>query len=71
MIHIPDHLVGFYNISHLIRHTEKATPKPVETTTPINPAERGPLPYISGYVVFKLEIRVRNNPSPVSQNYLV
>ena len=44
MMHIPDHLVGFYNISHL-RHTEKATSKPVKSTTQIDPAERGPVVY--------------------------
>ena len=50
MIHIPDHLVGFYNVSQT-SHVEQAASKPIPE---IDPAERGPLSYIAGYVVSKL-----------------
>ena len=49
MIHIPDHLVGFYNVGQT-RNKEETTSKPIE----LDPAERGPLSYVAGYVVSKL-----------------
>ena len=54
MIHVPDHLVGFYNVSQVADTGEsKSTPVAVQAMQ-INPAERGPLSYIGGYVVSKL-----------------
>ncbi len=52
MIHVPDHLVGFYNVSQ-IKDKSKSTPVAAQAMQ-INPAERGPLSYIGGYVVSKL-----------------
>ncbi len=52
MIHVPDHLVGFYNVSQ-IEDKSKSTPVAAQAMQ-INPAERGPLSYIGGYVVSKL-----------------
>jgi hypothetical protein len=49
MIHIPDHLVGFYNISQM-RDKGKASPA-AEQSIKVNPAERGLLSYVGGYVV--------------------
>lgn len=51
MIEIPDHLVGFYNVSRQTRAqtTHESTSKPE-----LSPAERGPLSYVAGYVVSKL-----------------
>ena len=50
MIHIPDHLVGFYHTSNraYTGETEASNIKKLD------PAERGPLAYVAGYVVSKL-----------------
>ena len=45
-IHIPEHLVGFYN--------NKESSSEASTPTQLNPAERGPLSYVAGYVLSKL-----------------
>lgn len=50
MIHLPDHLVGFYNVDQ----TRQAQETTVESVVQIDPAERGPLSYIGGYVISKL-----------------
>ena len=52
MIHLPDHLVGFYNVSQT-GYTSTSTPVAAQAMQ-INPSERGPLSYIGGYVVSKL-----------------
>ena len=46
MIHIPDHLVGFYNISQM-RDNGEGSPA-AEQAVKINPVERGPLSYVGG-----------------------
>ena len=48
MIHIPDHLVRFCNVGSMGEKT--LGPADYE----IQPSEHGPLPYIVGYVVSKL-----------------
>ena len=53
MIHIPDHLIGFYNLSQM-RDEGESTSKPAQQVMQIDPAERGPLSYIGGYIVSKL-----------------
>ena len=50
MIHIPDHLVGFY---HTISKTHSGETE-ASTIKKLDPAERGPLAYVAGYVVSKL-----------------
>ena len=57
MIHIPDHLVGFYNINRgrtdrieAAQTSEASQPN----TQSVDKAERGPLSYVAGYVVSKL-----------------
>ena len=55
MIHIPDHLVGFYNTNSRQTANKGSTSVVlVEQAIEINPAERGPLSYIGGYVVSQL-----------------
>jgi hypothetical protein len=49
MIHIPDHLVGFSNISQMRDKGESSSG--AEQPVKINPAELGPLSYVGGYVV--------------------
>ena len=62
MIHLPDHLVGFYNVS---KTGDTSTYTPVATQAmQINPAERGPLSYIGGYVVSKLFKKNKGKSSP-------
>ena len=52
MVHLPDHLVGFYNV---IQTGDTSTSTPVAAQAmQINPSECGPLSYIGGYVVSKL-----------------
>ena len=53
MTQIPDHLVGYYlrcqsGADAVAQDPTSATP------TEIDPAERGPLSYVAGYIVFKL-----------------
>ena len=62
MIHIPDHLVGFYNVSQ-IREKSESTPVAAQAMQ-INPAERGPLSYIGGYVISKLFKKSKEKSSP-------
>ena len=50
MIHIPDHLVGFYHTSSR-EHTGETEASKIKK---LDPAERGPLAYVAGYVVSKL-----------------
>lgn len=50
MIHIPDHLVGFYHTISRQHIGETAA----STVKKLDPAERGPLTYVAGYVVSKL-----------------
>ena len=47
MIHISDHLVGFYNISQIREKGESSTA--TEQAMRIDPVERNPLSYIAGY----------------------
>ena len=57
MIHIPEHLVGFYNINRgRTDRTETAqTSEALQSNTQsLDKAERGPLSYVAGYVVSKL-----------------
>ena len=49
-IHIPEHLVGFYNTNTA---NEESCSK-AATPTQLGPAERGPLSYVAGYVISKL-----------------
>lgn len=54
MIHIPDHLVGFYNINRA-RITTTQTPQDSKANViAIDQAERGPLSYVASYIVCKL-----------------
>ncbi len=48
MIHIPEHLVGFYNTSSPAN--EESSSKAIQH----DPVERGPLSYVAGYVISKL-----------------
>ena len=50
MIHVPDHLVGFYHTSSK-EHTGETESSKIKK---LDPAERGPLAYVAGYVVSKL-----------------
>ena len=50
MIHIPDHLVGFYHTSSK-KHAGETEASQIKK---LDPAERGPLAYVAGYVVSKL-----------------
>ena len=50
MIHVPDHLVGFYRTSSK-EHTGETESSKIKK---LDPAERGPLAYVAGYVVSKL-----------------
>ena len=52
MIHLPEHLIGFYNTSQ----TSSQTSDTGISTPPLqlDPAEHGPLSYVAGYVVSKL-----------------
>ena len=58
MIHLPDHLVGFYhkNKGQTTQTvvSEEDTTSQMTSISGINPAERGPLTYVAGYVVAKL-----------------
>ena len=50
MIHIPNHLVGFFNVQNVSQERDtESTPD-----CKIEPSEHGPLSYISGYVISKL-----------------
>ena len=49
-IHIPEHLVRFYNTN---TSNEESSSK-ANTLTQLEPAERGPLSYVTGYVISKL-----------------
>jgi hypothetical protein len=69
MIHIPDHLVGFYNISQM-RDKGKSSPA-AEQPIKINPAERGPLSYVGGYVVSQLFKRNKGKSSPRNEELQV
>ena len=62
MIHLPDHLVGFYNVSQT-GDTSTSTPVAAQAMQ-INPSERGPLSYIGGYVVSKLFKNNKGKSSP-------
>lgn len=57
MIHIPDHLVSFYNINRG-RTDRVETAQTYQASQPniqsLDQAERGPLSYVAGYVVSKL-----------------
>jgi hypothetical protein len=61
MIEIPDHLAGFFKVC---QHREKAAAKPTGTTTTsdlkLDPSERGPLSYVTGYIVSKLYQKTRS-----------
>ena len=50
MTHIPEHLIGFYNTRQVNEEASSLNTKP----TQIDPAERGPLSYVAGYVIGKL-----------------
>jgi hypothetical protein len=52
MIHVPDHLVGFYNINR--RRQRAETSDDCGSNDHLDQAEYGPLTYIAGYVVSKL-----------------
>ena len=57
MIHIPDHLVSFYNINRERTDrmkTAETSPASQRNIQSIEQAERGPLSYVAGYVVSKL-----------------
>ena len=58
MIHLPDHLVGFYhkNKGQTTQTvvSEEDTTSQMTSISGINPAEHGPLTYVAGYVVAKL-----------------
>ena len=62
MIHLPDDLVGFYNVSQT-EDTSTSTPVAAQAMQ-INPSERGPLSYIGGYVVLKLFKNNKGKSSP-------
>ena len=49
-IHIPEHLVGFYNTSLASKESSSKASAPVQ----LDPAERGPLSYVAGYIISKL-----------------
>ena len=53
MIHIPDHIVGFYNINRA-RATVHSTEISQTGIKPIHQTERGALSYVAGYLVLKL-----------------
>jgi hypothetical protein len=65
MIHIPDHLVGFYNISQMRDKGESSSG--AEQPVKINPAELGPLSYVGGYVVSQLFKRNKGKSSPQNE----
>ena len=48
MIHIPDHFVGFYNISQIREKGESSTAADQQAMR-IDPVESNPLSYIAGY----------------------
>ena len=50
MIHMPDHLVGFYHTSRK-KHAGETEASEIKK---LDPAECGPLAYVAGYVVSKL-----------------
>jgi hypothetical protein len=58
MIHLPDHLVGFYHKNKgqttQTAVSEEDTTSHLTSISGIDPAERGPLTYLAGYVVAKL-----------------
>lgn len=49
-IHIPEHLVEFYNTTPGIKEYSSEARAP----TQLDPAERGPLSYVAGYIISKL-----------------
>jgi hypothetical protein len=54
MIHIPDHLISFYNISGRGDASVTTTENTTKYCEKIEACEMGPLSYIAGYVVRKL-----------------
>ena len=54
MIHIPDHLISFYNISGRGDASFTTTENTTKECEKIEACEMGPLSYIAGYVVRKL-----------------
>ena len=56
MIHIPDHVVAFYNMNrrNLTGESPQTSQDPETNVEGLDQAERGPLSYIAGYVVSKL-----------------
>ena len=58
MIHLPDQLLGFYHINcgrtGPSERGEAASQSPQSNIDKLDPAERGPLLYVAGYVVSKL-----------------
>ena len=56
MIHIPDHLVAFYNMNrrNLTGESPQTSQDPETNVEGLDQAERGPLSYIAGYIVSKL-----------------
>ena len=69
MIHIPDYLVGLYRMNQTKDQTLQATSKKLE----LDPGERGPLSYVAGYVVSKLNKttwRKKNNRNEELPSFL-
>ena len=54
MIHIPDHLVGFYNTNRARTTTAQTPHDSQKNVKGIDQTERGPLSYVAGYIVSKL-----------------
>ena len=54
MIHIPDHLVGFYNTNQARTTTAQTPHDSQKNVKGIDQTERGPLSYVAGYIVSKL-----------------
>ena len=55
MIYIPDHLVAFYQTGDRQARAELLAPIKDREITELEEKERGPLSYIVGYVLSKLE----------------
>ena len=53
MIHLPEHLIGFYNTSHETTGTGEGSSTP-KAKPQLDSVERGPLSYVAGYVISKL-----------------
>ena len=69
MIHIPAHLVGFYNISQ-VRDKGESSPA-AEQAIKIDPVERGPFSYVGGYVVSQLFKRNKGKSRPQNEELQV